>query len=389
MGRAAAGYKGWDDFSRYLSNFLSTFIHAGDYLCDISPLPQLIAAFFMAVSGIALIRILTRNSKIRGGILAAVPLMLTPYFLECISYKFDSPYMALSVFAMIVPMLLLGQNRIVLSAAVFAGTLVMCTTYQAASGILPMVAVAGCFMEWMRGGNTKKQLADLACSAVSYLVGILFFQKVLMKSVDGYVSNSVPPLSELPGHMIESLLTYYRLVKSDFKTEWIVLIAFLVLCFIVLAVLNTEKNKAVTFICAIAVAGFCCAAAFGLYIALGNPLTAPRAMYGFCALVAIFAIAACSMKWSLPPKLATFTLCWMFIVFAFTYGNALSVQEKWTDYRISLVTQDVSEMNIMANGQMKQFQIKGSIGLAPPSAKNAYSEINSQEKHLAFSAGVW
>ena len=43
LGRSVEGYRGWENFSRYLSNFFSLFIHGGFYLTDISPLPQIIA----------------------------------------------------------------------------------------------------------------------------------------------------------------------------------------------------------------------------------------------------------------------------------------------------------------------------------------------------------
>jgi len=41
--RAAEGVAGWINFSRYVTEFLSTFIHCDTYLTDISPLPQLLA----------------------------------------------------------------------------------------------------------------------------------------------------------------------------------------------------------------------------------------------------------------------------------------------------------------------------------------------------------
>ena len=40
MGRKVSGYRGWSNFSRFLSSFFSIFIHSGKYLTDISPLTQ-------------------------------------------------------------------------------------------------------------------------------------------------------------------------------------------------------------------------------------------------------------------------------------------------------------------------------------------------------------
>lgn len=50
LGRAAIGYRRWDEFGRYLSEYGSVLVHAGTHLTDISPIPQLLAMFIMAVS---------------------------------------------------------------------------------------------------------------------------------------------------------------------------------------------------------------------------------------------------------------------------------------------------------------------------------------------------
>lgn len=50
-------------------------------------------------------------------IAAVVPLGLSPWFLECFSYKFDSPYMALSVLASVIPFIF--GRRIFINSLVF------------------------------------------------------------------------------------------------------------------------------------------------------------------------------------------------------------------------------------------------------------------------------
>ena len=91
-GRAAFGYKTWDYFGRYLSTGFSSLLHMGDYLTDIAPLPQLTALLIMAVSGVLLLYIFFDRTLFTLWELAAVvPLGLNPYFLECLSFRFDAP----------------------------------------------------------------------------------------------------------------------------------------------------------------------------------------------------------------------------------------------------------------------------------------------------------
>ena len=61
LGRTFNGYKDWDGFSRYTSNFLSTIIHCGNYLTEISPLTQIIAIVFLSISGIIILYVLTKS----------------------------------------------------------------------------------------------------------------------------------------------------------------------------------------------------------------------------------------------------------------------------------------------------------------------------------------
>lgn len=49
IGRTFAGYHGWLDWSRWTTEILATFIHAGWHLTDISPLPQILACMIMAM----------------------------------------------------------------------------------------------------------------------------------------------------------------------------------------------------------------------------------------------------------------------------------------------------------------------------------------------------
>ena len=113
IGRTVNGYRGWSNFSRYLSSFFSIFLHGDTYLTDISPLPQVLAIFVMGISSILLLHLFSNGKKITfWNILAVIPLTINPYFLECLSYKYDAPYMAISVLSSIVPFLFYKKNKV-------------------------------------------------------------------------------------------------------------------------------------------------------------------------------------------------------------------------------------------------------------------------------------
>lgn len=106
LGRVWRGYKEWGHYGRILANALSTYVHMGNYLCDVSPLSQLLALVIVAIAGMILLYVyLERRFFSTFEIIALIPLGLNPYFLESLSYKYDAPYMALSVLASIMPII--------------------------------------------------------------------------------------------------------------------------------------------------------------------------------------------------------------------------------------------------------------------------------------------
>ena len=365
QGRVAYGYQEWEGFGRYLSNFLSNFLHADPYLTDISPLPQLIAAGTMALAGLVIYHlVLETKSFWWAGIIALIPLGLSPYFLECFSYKYDAPYMALSVLFSVVPLLVWQYSTRLYLIASILSILGVCLTYQASSGIFPMFVVLLCLKRWNAKTNKKTIITFLLYSVIGFLSGMVIYKVFIMPPADAYVSNSLPDLPELLPVAFEHLKQYYQKVIEDFKKEWIVLILLLVCCFIESMVLSSKQGKIIALFISLIAVCFMCMLAFGAYVVIEKPLFEPRAMYGFGILIALLNIGAISEKtWT--SKLICAILGWIFFVFSFTYGNALSAQKDYENFRIEAVVMDLSELDVMANDTAKQVQIVGSVGLAP------------------------
>ncbi len=367
MGRVAQGYDRWgSSFSRYTSDILSHFLHTGTYLTDVSPLTQIIASLELALAGVVVLYVVTGKKAYSLLMLVSVlPLGLSPYFLECISYKFDSPYMALSVLASVVPLLLAEKNKVAYGLAVVAGEIIVCTTYQAATGILPMLVVMLACLQWCRGASAKQVGGFLARSAVAFGVGILVFKFFIMQPVDSYVSNSLPSLTEFAPTVIANFKTYLKLVLTDFRRSWLILCVLVVAAFLIVMMLNAKRGKLPGFLAGLACILLMGCLVFGMYPALSDPLFAPRAMYGVGAFFAFLGAVVASSDRAVVGKFIVVALCWCFFVFAFTYGNALTVQAQWTDFRITSVVNDLGDLEQFSDDGEKTVQIEGNIGYAP------------------------
>jgi len=374
MGRAFKGYTSWKGFGRYISEYLSRVIHASrNFLFDISPIPQLLAVCILVISSLIVIsQVKNRRTISLWELLMMLPLGLSPYFLECLSYKYDSPYMALSILASTFPLLFRKKHMMLYCFSIITGVLTVCMTYQAASGIFPMLIVLLSFLMWCRGESYKMIVVFVAQSAVSYLIGVGVFCIAIMNPVDTYVSNKITAFSEIVPHYI----AYLKLVRSDFKMSWILIMAVLTIWFIVVSVYKSERNKVVSFLLSVVVTAVMLLLSFGLYPALERPLTAPRAMYGIGAYIAFIGIgnmAEGAGKWL--TRVLTCILAWVFITFSCAYGNALAVQDKYIDFRISEVIEDLTDLKEFNSDGEKSVKIVGSAGHAP-ALQNAMGNCN-------------
>ena len=104
---------------------------------------------------------------------------------------------------------------------------------------------------------------------------------------------------------------------------------------------------------------------FGIYPLLNKPLFEPRAMYGLGILIALMCLMIANSSKFYILKLFYIALVWSFVAFAFTYGNALAEQKRYTDFRVQLVINDLNNLEIMDNGLLKLIQLEGNIGKSP------------------------
>jgi hypothetical protein len=375
MGRTIQGYRGWDNWGRYVNNFLAVFIHADTNLTDISPLPQLIAIFILAISSVLLVYILCDKKMTVINLAASIPLGLSPYILQCLSYKYDAPYMALSVLVSIIPFLFL-QSKVKFAVSSILCVLVMCMTYQASSGIYVMLVVIISFLNWNKNQEQIKNIFLFAVIAALCFCGALlifrFFIMTVHNEVNGYASTAMFPVARIFSGMIQNMETYVKYINSDFFKLWKIGIMIIGTLFVFDCTVRSKRNKIAAIILAVAVICVLFFLSFGAYIVLEKPMYEPRALYGFGGFLAIICICAVSHR-NKAAAVSVFALSWCFFVFSFSYGNALADQKRWMDFRAEILLQDLSTLGPDLNKYDMAIQLEGWIGFAP--------SINNVAKH--------
>ncbi|MDR0541836.1 MAG: glucosyltransferase domain-containing protein [Dysgonamonadaceae bacterium] len=366
--RTIYGGREWFGFSRYVSEYLSIFIHADTLMTDISPLPQLLAVLILAVSSVLLVYVLGNKKVTVVRLLASIPLGLSPYFLECLSYKYDAPYMALSLLASIFPFLFIDYKKAFVFCSVIS-LLIMCMTYQAASGVYLLIVVMLCFQAWNDRQKTTKEILSMAKAAiVAFGLTMIIFKLFLMRAFEGYVSGSVFPLPELISGVAMNIKQYLYWINSDFGLIWKVCIGIVLLFFVIKSVYASTQKKMISLAVSLVVIGLSLVLSYGVYCLLQGPLYLPRALFGFGAWLAILCIYVVS-NYKKIAIIAVFALNWSFLVFAFSYGNASADQARYTNFRIGVLLHDLSALYPDGVRGDKMLQFKNSIDYTP-SVKN-------------------
>ena len=246
------------------------------------------------------------------------------------------------------------------------GVLAVCTSYQSATGIFPVFVVLVALRMWAKGESLKNTFVFCMKSVLGYGIGLAYFKFALMRpAYAGYVSNALPPASEILTNMLQNLSQYYHYILSDFKPLWLILTGLLFAAFVYAMVTSSNRGRWQTAAMTLLACALMLLLCFGIYPVLADTLFAPRAMYGFGVLLAFLCAVIAEGRSSICTKGLVVILSWSFLVFAFHYGNALTYQWEYTDYRIEQVLDDLNDLEIFCSEEPITVQVTGSIGQAP------------------------
>ena len=171
LGRVQVGYNLWSADGRLLTAALMALLSFDGRMLDISPLPQLGAIALMGLSGPLLARASPGLDATRI-VPAAILLFATPFYLQNMTYVFDSLSMTASVVLALWSALLAERRPAVAAAALLAALLF----YQPAVDVFLCFAAAAVLFRLARHDGSARHVggrAVLALFAAAALDGLL------------------------------------------------------------------------------------------------------------------------------------------------------------------------------------------------------------------------
>ena len=346
--RQLNGTRAWFGWYRYISEFGSIIIHTTPRLIDIAPLTQFFAIMFISLASFATVQVATDEKITWLSCVAALPIGLFPYFLATISYRYDSPYMALSVFASALPFVF-RKDKIKYIIMSIVGLLAMCWTYQASNGIYIILTIF-CALKMIKEEAHWQQIGKFILTSICcYVLTLSFFSFTFMEQMEnigpGQIDDSIK-LSSIINNATKYIVTTWQGLRG---TVLRVILTLIIVANAFLAPILHQKKKGIFFLASISFYILSLPLSYGAYLAMAAPSLDARAMYGIGFLTAVSSILlSCNLR-NFPKPLTSFSKFLIYatsyccLAFAFAFGNAQTEQNKYAEFRERMVIEDLSK----------------------------------------------
>ncbi|MDR1685618.1 MAG: glucosyltransferase domain-containing protein [Desulfovibrio sp.] len=390
LGRAMTGMRGWGSGGRPLSDFFASLFYLSSRTFDASPLTQLTATGILALVSVLLLKAV-RVKLSWPSVLCVTPVGLSPYILENLSFKFDSPYMAAAlIFAVLPPALTFLKNK---SVIFFVSTLCLycaCVLYHAALGAYVCIAIWLLLSDLSSRKPPRAALRRALTLAPPFVVGVGAFTVVssALNSLSSFHSRivnalAIPSLFDMPAVLARNIGIYFEVLFYDWSPScfgWLQAACFAL--FAVLTLMRLHRNRLKDkrrsvgeggfapfprLAAVLLLTAFLPLSIFGLQFCMQNPLWWPRYFqsFGFLPALCLLGIRRTAKK-GLCGKAVTVLSALMtmqLVLFADVYGNLLARQREWEFLHFAPLYTDLRKL--VRDGDCKTVIFKGSIGHTP------------------------
>jgi len=366
---------GWN-FGRWillLANCISNF---NVFLCDTSPLQQVLSCIVLLAVALTLAAIfssLRKSSKLSIPVLlASLAMVFNPYFLENMTYKYESIGMALSILFAIAPFLFYGNKKAFFFSSI-AMNLFVCLSYQASNGVFSTMTLFVGLVRYVLEDDfgLKELFSFYVLAAISFVIGLMFFYvpfSIMDHSGASYRSTDISVGGSMFSVFFRNQKIMAKILIHDFNAIWKTVIALTAVSFIVQSLRRTRKSKSLVLALDLMVLALGFLLCLGAYSILSVPADTARMIYGSVSFIALIGISAVTFarddkasKWLCVLPLA---MTLMFFSYGFIYGNAIKAQLEYEDRIRDMVLSDLNQTLESKDGKYS-LGLKGSVGFAP------------------------
>ncbi|EFN0219384.1 hypothetical protein HNH53_004198 [Escherichia fergusonii] len=359
LGRSADGYFRLSENGRPLADAVLHFLSFGVVALDISPYTLLISVVVIVLSTAYFCEALGLRSRLSATILP-IALLISPNFLENLSYKFDSVTMGLSVAAIVFPVAFTVNSSHKLKFAFTSLFIVLSLClYQASINLIASVALIEFYIRLTRGYNSLDVIKTIFNRAAATVFGYALYSKLVVPFfVIGYYNTNHSDIVSSFGELTKTLDNLIGLSSYMFMGVGGLLLA---ACFIISVLISwtstvfyfeNTKDSIITKLCScfiLIVSPFAILiCTFGSLALLRDPVLHPRVLIGSGGVILFSFILVCETYYRYIKVLPVFATIGCFSISA-AYGNTLTAQSEMERNIAGLISNDINSLLLEGN----------------------------------------
>lgn len=339
----------WDfgGWGRPLAEFLTQILNLSFYRkLELSPIPQLIALIFLSLGSMMIVKVVLKRLSF-WGLVASLPLGLSPFFLENMSYKFDSFFMALALISPIFAFLFLKRKLTFFIISIIS-ILISLNTYQAANSVYIMMAIFIAFIHILEGKNYKEILKEIAILLLAFILSMLIYKIFILTHFkvegDGVSDKAVKNLAEILVNLKVVLTKYYNVFAY---TVFIPIFILGIISFLFVSVEKSKVNNFLAIFISIIFMVLGILLSYGGYLILEKQMFSLRTFYGigiFISLFFIFLLKTDKKAYKFIAKTLSFILAYILIAQSTAWSNALKEQTQYAKPKVAKAVQDLKNL---------------------------------------------
>ncbi|HEM2808815.1 TPA: glucosyltransferase domain-containing protein [Streptococcus suis] len=342
IARRANGSTGFaEHYARYLSEYAAHLVQGDTHLTDLGLTTFILSAVFLGIISSLIVYFISENPKMTwGAACASLFIGLNPFSLELLSFRFDTPYMMLSILVSILPFLW-KEKKILYGLSSILGIFLMYNSYQASSGIYIIFVLFLGLLSFLNTLDIKEHIMFVGSSAVYYLIatGVYYIEMMFNPQLKERGDNvSVANLSELPSAVIDNIKAYFEVYSDELPALWKFWIFIIFIIFLIQMVVRYKKSRVVTFLLTLPYVFITAMLSLGVYIASATELATvrPRYAYSLAILLGMIMVYVASNSkkniQNIIGKIAVVIVTYYTFTFSMAYVAALDNQK--TDFEL-------------------------------------------------------
>lgn len=214
MGRIISGY-GWDHDGRFIASILSNIFSFNSTITSIYPYSIIFSGLIVFFAGLVIVYVFFESDFRYHSNLLPLILLISPFFLENLAYRYDSLYMSLSILFAVLPLLLWNKKEFFF---ISIGSLFLVFGLYQTSAMLYIACVLCLQIKILLQTEGRLVVKNITYALISFLVAFFLYKKALDLLAYNISRSEFLPLSKESVQVVYQRLKDYREV---FKTLFI------------------------------------------------------------------------------------------------------------------------------------------------------------------------